>query len=74
MPKKGWEPRISLLLAIDNFGETYLALSQANTDTETFTLFIRDLVRQLNVENRRWRDKTLIFYDGAAYHGSQEMQ
>ena len=51
----------------------YFALSQANTDTETFALFMRDLVRILNVENRRWREKTLIWLDGAPYHQSEEI-
>jgi hypothetical protein len=27
VPKKAWSPRISMLLAFDNFGESYVALS-----------------------------------------------
>jgi hypothetical protein len=71
--KKDWAPSISLLLAFDNFGESYVALSQANTNTYTFIMFIRDLVRQLTVENRRWRTNTLIFIDGAPAHQSKDM-
>ena len=35
-------------------------------------LFLRDLVTQLTEEDRRWRRNTLIFWDGAAYHQSNE--
>jgi hypothetical protein len=50
-----------------------MALSQSNTSSKTFSLFIRDLVRQLTVENRRWREKTLIIHDGAGYAQSVEL-
>ena len=68
--KKLWAPRISLILAMDNFGESYITVSQSNTNSGTILLFIRDLVRQLNEQSRRWRDNTLIFWDGAPYHQS----
>jgi hypothetical protein len=69
--KKLWAPRISLILAIDNFGETYLTVSQSNTNSGTILLFLRDLVRQLNQQSRNWRKNTLIYWDGAAYHQSE---
>ena len=68
--KKLWQPRISLLLAFDNYGESYLALSQSNTNSNVITLFVRDLVRQLNEKSRHWRKHTLFFWDGAKYHQS----
>ena len=67
-PKKTIAPRVSLLLAFDSNGESYLALSQSNTNSVVITLFIRGLVKLLNVEDRNWRKKTVIFWDGAAYH------
>jgi transposase len=66
-----WQPRISLILAFDNFGNSYVALSQSNTNSDVILLFMRDLVRQLNEQDRRWRQKTLIFWDGAKYHQSK---
>ena len=33
---KGVSPRLSLIVAIDNFGSIYMALSQANTDHDVF--------------------------------------
>ena len=70
--KKQWQPRISLILALDNYGESYVALTQVNTDHEMISLFMRDLVRQLNEQSRNWRKNTLIFWDGAAYHQKPE--
>ena len=72
--KRLWSPRISLMLAIDNFGESYVALSQGNTDSGMMVLFFRDLVRQLNQQSRHWRRHTVIFMDGAKYHQSVATQ
>ena len=33
---KGVSPRLSLIVAIDNFGSIYMALSQVNTDHDVF--------------------------------------
>ena len=66
--KKLWQPRISLIVALDNFGESYITVSQSNTNSNTILLFIRDLIRQLSQKSRHWRKNTLIYWDGAAYH------
>jgi hypothetical protein len=68
--KKLWQPRISLLLALDNYGESYVAVSQSNTNSNTILLFIRGLVKQLNESSRHWRRNTFIYWDGAGYHQS----
>jgi hypothetical protein len=47
--KKLWAPRHSLILALDNYGESFVALTQVNTDSDMMSLFLRDLVKQLNV-------------------------
>ena len=36
-------------------------------------MYLRDLVRQLNQEERRWRQHTLIYLDNAQYHKSGEV-
>jgi hypothetical protein len=71
--KKAWSPRISLIVAFDNYGNSYVAVSQANTNGDTFKLFIRGLVKHFNEETRGWRKKTVIYVDGAAYHKCQSM-
>ena len=43
-----------------------------NTDTDVMILFLRELVKQLNEEDRRWRQKTFLFLDGAKYHRSTD--
>ena len=47
-------PRISLLTAIDTEGRVWCALTQANTDADVMTLFIRYLMRQLDLETPGW--------------------
>ena len=54
-PKKLWQPRISLIVAMDNFGESYIATSQSNTNSVTFQLFLAGLVKKLTEEKRTWR-------------------
>ena len=60
LQKKDLQPRISLILALDNYGQSYIALTQVNTDSDVMILFLRDLIKQLNEEDRRWRSKTFI--------------
>ena len=59
-----------MISAIDNKGRSYLALSQANTSSETFRIFIRELVKCLDDDAPRWRENSLLMIDGAAYHTS----
>jgi hypothetical protein len=61
-----------MILAFDSNGQSYVALSQNNTTSEVFSLFMRDLVKQLNTEERRWRQNVLMVTDGARYHRSRE--
>ena len=35
-------------------------------------LFFRDFVKLLNEEDRSWRQKTILYLDGARYHRSTE--
>ena len=43
-------PRLSLLVAIDNYGAIYVALSQVNTDHNAFQLFLTKLTAKLKAE------------------------
>ena len=60
-------PRISLIAAIDNYGEVYLCFTQTNTDSKIMALYIREFVKVLDKENRDWREETVILHDGAKY-------
>ena len=67
IPVKQLQPRISMIIAIDNFGEVYACLTQVNTDSKIMTLYMRELVKILDIEDRNWRSDTIIMHDGAKY-------
>ena len=69
--EKQVQPRISLLLAIDTDGKIWCALTQANTDADVMTLFLRYLARRLDHETPGWQETSYILLDNAAWHVSE---
>ena len=67
-------PRISLLAALDTDGRIWCALTQANTDYNVMTMFIRYLVRQLDLETPGWQENSTILLDNASWHSKPEMK
>ena len=65
-------PRIAVQMAICTSGKLYCSLSQANTDTNTFCLFMSQFARTLTKEDRAFRDSTILLIDGAKYQTSKE--
>jgi len=55
LPVKKVSPRITLIVAIDTLGKLYASLLQANSDGDTFELFMSELVKTLDWEDRNWR-------------------
>ena len=55
LPVKKVSPRITLIVAIDTLGKLYASLLQANSDGDTFQLFMSELVKTLDWEDRNWR-------------------
>ena len=53
-------PRISLIMAIDNHGKVYASMTNVNTDTTVMTLYIKELVKKLDKENSSWRSSTCL--------------
>ena len=43
-----------MISALDSDGRVYFALSHANTDQDTFMLFMRHLIAKLDVETPGW--------------------
>ena len=41
-------PRISVIAAVTSCGESYITLSQSNTDSETMEIYLRQLVAKLD--------------------------
>lgn len=52
-------------MAISTDGELYAALTQINTDSKVFCLFMSQLAKKLSKEDPNWRTSTLILMDGA---------
>ena len=70
--KRPITPRISIFSAIDTFGNCWYSLSQANTDSETFMLFVHHLAAVFDDELPNWRETTIFVFDSARYHVSPE--
>jgi hypothetical protein len=61
-------PRITVILGLDSRGNVYLALAQANSNSQMMELFFRSLAAKLDKERPNWRRDTVIVVDGAKYH------
>ena len=64
-------PRITMVTAIDTYGEVYYSLLQANSNNHTFELFLFYLVRILDKQRPAWRKDTIVLLDGAVWHTSK---
>ena len=63
-------PRISVILAIDSFGQSYLSLTQANSNSSMMEIFMQELVKKLDAQRPGWREDTILLLDNASYHAS----
>ena len=66
----GITPRLTLIAGIDNLGGVFFSLLQANSDDEIMGIFLVELVRMLDAEDKHWRKDTVIVWDNASYHKS----
>ena len=57
-----------MILGLDTKGNVYLALAQANSNSDMMELYFRGLASRLDQERPQWRRDTVIFVDGAKYH------
>ena len=48
-------PRISVIMAIDNYGNTYVCTTQVNTDENVFCLYLEKLTAKLSKEDPGWK-------------------
>ena len=61
-------PRISLIAAIDTLGNSYMTLTQANTNSSVMAMYFKFLAKKLDSERENWRMNTIVLMDGASYH------
>ena len=65
-------PRVSMIAALDTDGRVWFTLSHANTDSKIMTLFLQSLTKVLDNETPGWQEDTVIQWDNAKYHSSEE--
>ena len=63
-----------MIAALDTEGRVWCALTQANTDTDVMTTFLRHLMRQLDHETPGWEENTTLLLDNASWHTNLEMK
>ena len=63
-----------MIAAVDNFGDAYLSLLQANNNQYTYAELVRELVGKLDAERSGWRDDTIWLVDGAKMHTTELVQ
>ena len=61
-------PRITMILGIDNFGNIYYSLAQANSNSSMMEIYFRELVVILDRDKPSWQNSYVILLDGASYH------
>ena len=65
-PKKALKavaPRVSLIACVGSDGSAYYCLTQVNTDSDVFCLYLTELVKRLTLEDRNWRDNSVILLE-----------
>ena len=72
LASKDLSPKVNMIAALDTSGKVYISLTQVNTDSEIMTSFLCRLATELNREDARWRQSTVLLLDGAKYHKSPE--
>ena len=65
LPAKKVSPRITLILALDSEGKIYASLLQANSDSDTMIIFLTELIKTLDFEDKNWRSNTVLMWDNA---------
>ena len=66
-------PRITLIVALDSEGQIYASLMQANSDSDTMIIFLTELIKTLDQDDRNWRTNTVLMWDNAGYHEATEV-
>ena len=71
MTLKPISPSLAMIAALDTDGRVWFSLSHANTDQDTFMVFMRYLVQRLDLETPGWQENSVILLDNAPYHVGQ---
>jgi hypothetical protein len=61
-------PQISMIGAISSKGKTFFAINQGKNTSLTFSLFMLNLIQELDGLDPEWRKTTTILLDNASIH------
>jgi transposase len=61
-------PHISMIGAISSKGKTFFTVSQGNNTSLTFSLFLLNLIQELDSLDPDWRKTTTILLDNTSIH------
>ena len=56
-------PRISLIACVGSDGSAFYSLTQVNTDTSVFCLYLTELAKRLSAYDKDWRDKSVLLLE-----------
>ena len=65
------DPLLKVIAAVTTTGDIFMAVSQINTDSDSFCLFMQKLIAKLQQEDPSFRERTVFQLDSADYHRSQ---
>jgi hypothetical protein len=64
-------PRVTIIGAISNMGESFMSILQDNTDQDVIQLFLLELFEILDRNSPGWKRDSFLFWDCASYHCSE---
>lgn len=67
-------PRVSLVAAVDNYGNKYMSMLQCNSNRYTTMLILSQLFKLLDEEDSNWKLNSIVMIDGASYHSVIEVK
>ena len=54
-------------MALDSEGCVYSCITQSNTDSKIFSMYLKELVKALDKKDKNWRATHVLLLDGAKY-------
>ena len=65
--------KVNMIVAISSQGHVWMSLTQCNTDTNVYQMFLSRLAQVFTKQfGSGWREKIVVVMDGASYHRSIE--
>jgi transposase len=61
-----------MIAAITSKGRTFFSINQGKTTSLTFCLFIANLIKILDTQDKNWRAKSTLLLDNASIHRSKD--